>query len=79
MNVKYNRNITQSASIWDPTLHCNIDSSWTSFSRGPEDDLIKVETCRPDNILFLLYIKCSVVLLTDTLYLYVITLRDGKH
>jgi len=25
--------------------------------RGPEDDLIKVETCRPDNILFLLYIK----------------------
>ena len=25
--------------------------------RGPEDGLIKVETCRPDNILCLLYIK----------------------
>jgi len=36
----------------------------------PEDDIIKVETCRPDNILFLLYIKWSVVLLTDMLYLY---------
>ena len=45
----------------------------------PEDDLIKVEKCRPDNILFLLYIKESVVLLTDRSYLYVITLRDGKH
>jgi len=26
-----------------------------SFLRGPEDDLIKVETYRYDNILFLLY------------------------
>ena len=49
------------------------------FPRGSEDDLIKVETCRPDNIIFVLYIKSSVVLLTNTLYLYVITLRDGKH
>ena len=30
-----------------------IDSCWICFPRGPEDDLIKVETCRPDNILFL--------------------------
>ena len=29
--------------------------------RGPEDDLIKVETCRSDNILFLLCIKCCVI------------------
>jgi len=27
------------------------------FLRGPEDDPVKVETCHPDNILFLLYIK----------------------
>ena len=33
----------------------NVDSSWICFLRGPEDDLIKVETCRPHNILFLLY------------------------
>ena len=38
------------------------------FLRGPEDDLIKVETCRPDNIL-LYCVQNSVVLLTDTLYL----------
>jgi len=43
--------------IWDPTVHGNIDIFWIRFLRGPEDDLIKVETCRPDNILFLLYIK----------------------
>ena len=49
--------ITQSLSVWDPTMHWNIDSSCTCFPRGPEDDLIKVETCRPDNTLFLLYIK----------------------
>ena len=34
-----------------PTMHWNIVSSWICFSRGPEDDLIKVETCRPDSIL----------------------------
>jgi len=45
----------------------DIRSSLICFLRGPEDDLIKVETCRPDNILFLLYI--NKVLLTDTLYL----------
>ena len=46
------------------SMHCGIpnalkyiDSSWICFPRGPEDDLIKVETYRPDNILFLLYIK----------------------
>ena len=38
--------------------------------RGPEDGLIKVETCRPDNTLFLLYKKSSVVFLTDKLYLF---------
>jgi len=27
------------------------------FLRGPEDDPVEVETCRPDNILCLLYIK----------------------
>jgi len=32
-------------------------SSWICLPRGPKDDLINVETCRPDNILFLLYIK----------------------
>ena len=62
-----------------PTVHWNIDSSWICFPIGPENDLIKVETCHPDNILFLLYIKWSVVLLTDTLCLYVLTLRDGEH
>ena len=44
--------ITQSVSMWDPTMHWNIDSSWICFPRGLEGDLIKVETCRPDNILF---------------------------
>jgi len=43
--------------IWDPTMHWNIDSSWICFLREPEEDLIKVETCRPDNMLFLLYIN----------------------
>ena len=47
--------MTQSVSILDPTMHLNIDSSWICFPRGPEDDLIKVQTFRPDNILFLLY------------------------
>ena len=42
--------------IWDVTMHWNIDSSSISLPRGPEDDLIKVEICRPDNTLFLLYI-----------------------
>ena len=37
-------------------------SSWICFHRGPEDDLIKVETCRPNNILFLLHTKqCCVI------------------
>ena len=54
--VFYNH-ITQSESIWDPTLHWNINSSWICFLRGPEDGLIEVKTCCPDNILFLLYIK----------------------
>jgi len=58
--------------IWDPTIYRNIDSYWICFPIGPEDDLIKVETCRPDNTLFLLYIKQSVVLLADTLYLYLV-------
>jgi len=35
----------------------NTGSSWIRFLRGPEDDLIKVETCRSDIILFLLYTK----------------------
>ena len=38
-------------------LYIYIESSWICFPRGPEDDVIKIETCRPDNILFLLYIK----------------------
>jgi len=33
----------------------NCLCSWICFLSGPEDDLIKVATCRPDNILFLLY------------------------
>jgi len=49
-------------------MYWNIDSSWICFLRGPEDDLIEVETCRPDNILFLL--SRNKVLLTDVLYLY---------
>ena len=40
--------------LWDPNY---IDSSWICFPRGSEDDSIKIETCRPENILFLLYIK----------------------
>ena len=32
-------------------------SSWICFLRGPEDDLVNAETCRPNDILFLLYIK----------------------
>ena len=51
-------------------MHWNIDSSWICFLSGPEDDLIKVEKCRPDDILILLYIEQNIVLLTDTLYLY---------
>ena len=47
-------------------MHLNIDSSWISFLRGPADDLIKVETCRPDNIFILLYKEQRLVLLTDT-------------
>ena len=47
----------------------NRSKNWICYPTGPEDDLIKVETCRPGNMLFLLHIKESV--LTDTLYLYV--------
>jgi len=43
--------ITQSVSIWHPTMHWNIYCSWISFLRGPEDGLIKVETYRPHNVL----------------------------
>ena len=50
-------NITHTVSIWDPTMHWDINISWICFPRGPEDDLIKVEICRPDNILLLLYMK----------------------
>jgi len=35
----------------------SADISWICFPRGPEDDPIKVETCRPDNTLFLLSVK----------------------
>ena len=38
-------------------LYFFIDNSWICFPRGPEDDQIKVEICRPDNILFLLCMK----------------------
>ena len=38
-------------------LYNYIYSSWICFPRGPEDDLIKVETWCLDNILFSLYIK----------------------
>ena len=38
-------------------IYIYIYSSWICFPRGPEDGLIKVETCRPDNVLFLLFIK----------------------
>ena len=34
-------------------LRLNINSSWMCFLRGPEGDLIKVGTCRLDNILLL--------------------------
>ena len=53
--------ITLSVSIWDSTIHWNINSSWIYFLRGPEDDPIKVETCLPDSIIFLLYIKFCVI------------------
>jgi len=46
--------------LWDPTMHWNIDSSLICFPRWPEDDLIKVETCCPDNILFFFYIDWHV-------------------
>ena len=36
------------------------------FSQRPEDDLIKVETCRPDSILFLLYINKVVFICYNT-------------
>ena len=49
--------VTQSVSIWDATMHFNMDSSWIFFLRRPEDDLIKVETCHLGDILFLLCIK----------------------
>jgi hypothetical protein len=39
------------------TVPSNTDSFWMCFLREPEDDVIKDETCRPENVLFLLYIK----------------------
>ena len=45
--------------LWDPTMHWNIDSYWIYFLRGPEDDLMKVETCRPDNTIFIVYTGCN--------------------
>ena len=53
----FGKGVSMPINIWDPTTQWNIDSSWICFPRGSEDDLIKVETCRPDNTLFLLYIK----------------------
>jgi len=50
--VFYNHT-TQSVSVWDPTMHWNINSSWIVFLRGPEDDLMKVETCHTDNALYI--------------------------
>ena len=43
--------------LWNPTMQWNINSSWICFLWGLEDDLINVETCRPNSKLFLLHIK----------------------
>jgi len=43
---------------------------------GPEDDLLCQNMCCPDRCTIVYKIKC--VLMTDALYLYVITLWDGK-
>jgi len=46
--------------LWDPKcigMHYNIDGSWICFPRGPEGVLIKVETCRPDNIVIVYKLK----------------------
>ena len=59
LQIVFHVHRTQSGSIWDPTVHWDIDSSWICFPRGPEDDLIKVETCCPGNMLFL-YIKLCI-------------------
>ena len=62
LQIVFNIHITQSASIWNPTIHWDMGRSWICFPRGPEDDLIKAETCRPDNIYFYsLQIKCCVI------------------
>ena len=62
-----------------PTMHWNINSSCICFLRGPEDDLIKVETCRPDNTLFLLYINKVLCYWLKCCIYMLITLRDGKR
>jgi len=45
---------------------------------GPEDDLIRSKHVALTKYTIFVY-KKSFVLSTDVLYLYVITLRDGKH
>jgi hypothetical protein len=47
--------LLRSVSIWDPTMRfCKKSmSSWICFLWGPEDDPVKVETCRPDSILYI--------------------------
>ena len=44
--------------MWDP-----MNTSWICFLGGPQDDLIKFETCRPDKYtIFIVYkIKCCVI------------------
>ena len=39
--------ISQSVSIWDPTVHWNIDNSWIYFPRESEDDLTKGRNMSP--------------------------------
>ena len=39
-----------------------IDSTWICFPRGSEDDLIKFEKCRPDDISCIVYkIMCCFI------------------
>jgi len=57
LRMVFRNHISQSVSILDPTMHSEIDSSWICLTRGLEDDLIKVETCRHDSKIFLFYIR----------------------
>jgi len=50
-NCKQIQDVSISQCIVGSQMQWDIDSSWICFPRGPEDDLIKVETCRPNNIL----------------------------